>query len=66
MKENTYKITSEQPFSENLKPLLPVNFFLFVKYGDRDKVIIKKVKSKFHGTNDYKILPFYKSISNII
>ncbi|MCZ8284154.1 MAG: hypothetical protein O9353_01755 [Bacteroidia bacterium] len=66
MKEHAYQIAAIQPFSGNLKPLLPVNFFLFVKYGDRDKTVIKKVKSNYHGTNDYKLIPFYKSVSNII
>ena len=66
MKKNKYDIAIQQPLPMELKPFLPVNFFLFVKFPDKGSSKIRKVKSSFHSTNELKLITFYKSISNIL
>lgn len=65
----TYNIPSNQPLPETLRPVLPINFFLFAKIEAGVKPEMRNakiVKSTFHNTEVHKIGAFYKSISNIL
>jgi hypothetical protein len=62
---NKMEIAETQPLSALLKPVLPVNYFLFVKdINDRKEHPV--VNNVFYNTEAYALFPFYKSISNIL
>jgi hypothetical protein len=63
---NNYKISINQPIPNELRTKLPINNFLFVKVGESLDSFQQGVTSTFHNTSDYTLMPFYKSISNIL
>lgn len=63
---NNYEVSNYQPLPENLRRFLPVNYYLLVKSSPEQISNVRKVKSKFHNTPEYRISLFYKTISSIL
>jgi hypothetical protein len=66
MKNNKHIIIKNQPLSDTLRNSLPVNYFLFVNLGSIKLEKNKMPQSKFHNTEEYLTIKFYKAISNIL
>ncbi len=68
-KDNFINLLDTQPISNILREHLPINYFLFslvTKYKEEELLYKVASSSSFHNTTEYIIIPFYKSLSNIL
>lgn len=61
-----YQPSQRQPFDENLKGVLPVNYFLFTERPINPELISRRTSSVFYDTDSYMPTQFYKAVSNIL